>query len=134
MNALEVTPDKSLIIAGGYQHIRMYDMVSNTPIMNLEGVTKNITRIGLQEDGRWMYTGGEDCRVRIWDMKTQICKRAFDCQTPINAVALHPNQVEMAIGSQGGRVYLWDVKSDAHEQCVPEVEASVQDVAISPDG
>lgn len=40
----------------------------------------------------------------------------------------------MAIGSQGGRVYLWDVKSDAHEQCVPEVEASVQDVAISPDG
>lgn len=134
MNALEVTPDKSLIIAGGYQHIRMYDMISNTPIMNLEGVTKNITRIGLQEDGRWMYTGGEDCRVRIWDMKTQICKRAFDCQTPINAVALHPNQVEMAIGSQGGRVYLWDVKSDAHEQCVPEVEASVQDVAISPDG
>lgn len=112
----------------------MYDMVSNTPIMNLEGVTKNITRIGLQVDGRWMYTGGEDCRVRIWDMKTQICKRAFDCQTPINAVALHPNQVEMAIGSQGGRVYLWDVKSDAHEQCVPEVEASVQDVAISPDG
>lgn len=67
-------------------------------------------------------------------MKTQICKRAFDCQTPINAVALHPNQVEMAIGSQGGRVYLWDVKSDAHEQCVPEVEASVQDVAISIDG
>lgn len=123
-----------MIIAGGYQHIRMYDMISNTPIMNLEGVTKNITRIGLQEDGRWMYTGGEDCRVRIWDMKTQICKRAFDCQTVINAVALHPNQVEMAIGSQGGRVYLWDVKSDAHEQCVPEVEASVQDVAISPNG
>lgn len=103
MNALEVTPDKALIISGGYQHIRMYDMVSNTPIMNLEGVTKNITRIGLQEDGRWMYTGGEDCRVRIWDMKTQICKRAFDCLAPINAVALHPNQVEMAIGSQGER-------------------------------
>lgn len=57
MNALEVMPDKSLIIAGGYQHIRMYDMVSNTPIMNLEGVSKNITRVGLQEDGRWMYTG-----------------------------------------------------------------------------
>lgn len=59
VNALEVTPDKALIIAGGYQHIRMYDMVSNTPTMNLEGVTKNITRIGVQEDGRWFYTGNK---------------------------------------------------------------------------
>lgn len=134
MNALEITPDKSLLVAGGYQHIRIYDMVSNTPVMNLEGVSKNISRIGFQEDGKWMFTGGEDNRVRIWDMKTQICKRAFDCQAPINAVALHPNQVEMVIGAQSGRIYLWDVKSDAHEQCVPEVEASVQDVAISPDG
>lgn len=134
MNALDVTPDKTMLVAGGYQHIRLYDMISNTPVVNFEGVAKNITRVGFQEDGKWMFTGGEDCRVRIWDMKTQICKRAFDCQTPINAVALHPNQVEMAIGSYGGRVYLWDVKSDVHEQCVPEVDASVQDVAISPDG
>lgn len=123
-----------MLVAGGYQHIRLYDMITNTPVVNFEGVAKNITRVGFQEDGKWMFTGGEDCRVRIWDMKSQICKRAFDCQTPINAVALHPNQVEMAIGSYGGRVYLWDVKSDAHEQCVPEVDASVQDVAISPDG
>lgn len=134
MNALEVTPDKQLIVAGSYQHIRMYDMTTDRPITNLEGIVKNITRIGFQEDGKWMFTGGEDCRVRIWDMKSHICKRAFYCQTAINAVALHPNQVEMAIGSQDGRVYLWDVKSDAHEQCVPEVEASVQDVAISPNG
>lgn len=81
-----------------------------------------------------MYTGGEDCRVRIWEMNTQNCKRAFDCQTPINAVCLHPNQVEMAIGSQGGGVYLWDVKSDLHEQLIPEVDASIQDISISRNG
>lgn len=109
-------------------------MISNTPVVNFEGVAKNITRVGFQEDGKWMFTGSEDCRVRIYDMRSQICKRAFDCQTPINAVSLHPNQVEMAIASLGGRIYLWDIKSDAHEQCVPEVDASVQDVAISPDG
>lgn len=81
-----------------------------------------------------MYTGGEDCRVRIWDLNAQNCKRAFDCQTPINAVCLHPNQQEMAIGSQGGGVYLWDVKSDVHELLIPEVDASIQDISISQNG
>ena len=134
VNALDVTPDKGMIAAGGYQHIRLYDMVSNTPVYIFEGISKNITRLGFQEEGKWMFSGGEDCRVRIWDMKSHICKRAFDCQAPINSVCLHPNQVEMAIASSGGSVYWWDVKSDQHEQVVPEVDASVQDVAISPDG
>jgi G protein beta subunit-like protein len=95
-----------------------------------------VLRVGFQEDGKWMYTGGEDCRVRIWDMLSPnpSCKRMFDCLHPVNAVCLHPNQVELAIGSQGGSVYLWDVKSDMHEQLIPEKDSSIQDIAISPDG
>lgn len=64
---------------------------------------------------------------------TPACKRIFDCQWPVNAVSIHPNQVELAIGSQGG-VYLWDIKSDKHEHLIPEVDASIQDIAISPNG
>jgi target of rapamycin complex subunit LST8 len=87
----------------------------------------------LQEEGKWMFTGG--CSdVRIWDLNSSnpVCKRLFDCLSPVNAVSLHPNQVELAIGAQNGGVYLWDVKSDKHEQLIPEVDTSIQDVAISP--
>ena len=38
------------------------------------------------------------------------------------------------IGLQDGGVFLWDVKSESHEKLVPDLDASVQDVAISPDG
>lgn len=136
VNALDITPDKSMLVACGYQHIRLYDMQTNNPIVNFDGISKNVTRVGFQEDGKWMYTGGEDSRVRIWDMSSQspTCKRIFDCLHPINGVCLHPNQVELAIGTQGGGVYLWDINSEAHEQLIPEVDASIQDIAISPDG
>lgn len=96
MNALEITPDRSMIaaageppgpwghragpgtlltpcpvLAAGYQHIRMYDLNSNNPnpVINYDGVSKNITSVGFHEDGRWMYTGGEDCMARIWDLR-----------------------------------------------------------------
>uniref|UniRef100_A0A674MH95 Target of rapamycin complex subunit lst8 n=1 Tax=Takifugu rubripes TaxID=31033 RepID=A0A674MH95_TAKRU len=70
VNSLEVTPDRSMIAAAGYQHIRMYDLNSNNPnpVINYDGVSKNITSVGFHEDGRWMYTGGEDCLARIWDL------------------------------------------------------------------
>lgn len=61
----------TLVAAAGYQHIRMYDLNSNNPnpVINYDGVSKNITSVGFHEDGRWMYTGGEDCMARIWDLR-----------------------------------------------------------------
>ena len=49
----------------------MYDLNSNNPnpVINYDGVSKNITSVGFHEDGRWMYTGGEDYMARIWDLR-----------------------------------------------------------------
>lgn len=60
-----------LPVPAGYQHIRMYDLNSNNPnpIISYDGVSKNIASVGFHEDGRWMYTGGEDCTARIWDLR-----------------------------------------------------------------
>jgi WD40 repeat protein len=56
----------------------MYDLNSSNPnpVINYEGVSKNVTGIGFQEEGKWMYTGGEDCSARIWDLR--YCNRVHD--------------------------------------------------------
>lgn len=47
---MDITPDKYVVAAAGYQHIRMYDLASNNPnpVINYEGVLKNITGLGFQ--------------------------------------------------------------------------------------
>ena len=67
-----------LLLVAGYQHIRMYDLNSSNPnpIINYEGVSKNVTGVGFQEEGKWMYTGGEDCSARIWDLR--YCSMVLD--------------------------------------------------------
>ena len=50
----------------------MYDINSSSPnaIINYEGVQKNITAVGFHEDGKWMFTGGEDHTAKIWDLRS----------------------------------------------------------------
>ncbi|KAK0158705.1 hypothetical protein PV328_009680 [Microctonus aethiopoides] len=71
VNALDITPDKHVIAAAGYQNIFMHDLDSGSPnsVLNYEGASKNVTGLGFQVDGKWMYTGSEDCSARIWDLR-----------------------------------------------------------------
>ncbi|XP_058810141.1 target of rapamycin complex subunit lst8 [Phymastichus coffea] len=138
VNSLAITPNKNIIAAAGYQHIRMYDLNSNStnPIINYEGVSKNISGLGFQEDGKWMFTSGEDCSARIWDLRSSTfqCQRIFQVSAPVNSVVLHPNQVELIVGDQSGVIHLWDLRSDRNEQLIPESETSIQSISINTDG
>jgi G protein beta subunit-like protein len=39
------------------------------PVVSFDGHTNNVTSVGFQKDGRWMYTGCEDGMVKIWDLR-----------------------------------------------------------------
>ncbi|XP_025409211.1 target of rapamycin complex subunit lst8 [Sipha flava] len=134
VNALEITPDRQLLAAAGFQHIRMYDLNSSNPnpILNYEGISKNITGVGFHEDGKWMFTCGEDYCARVWDLRSRNlqCQRIFETNAPITSICLHPNQGELILGDQSGLLHLWDLKTDHNEQLIPEVDASIQCVAI----
>lgn len=138
VNGLDITPDGQMVAACGYQHIRMYDLASANPdpVLNYDRVVKNVTRVGFQEDGKWMYSGGEDNTAKIWDLRSNQlqCQRMLVTLGPVNAVCLHPDQSQIMVGDQLGNIYMWDLKTDKNEQLIPEAEASIQDIAIDPEG
>lgn len=49
--------------------IRLETSIALIQVVNYDGVSKNVTAVGFHEDGKWMYTGGEDCSARIWDLR-----------------------------------------------------------------
>ncbi|XP_002736782.1 target of rapamycin complex subunit lst8-like [Saccoglossus kowalevskii] len=138
VNCLEITPDGQLLSAAGYQHIRMYDLNSNNPnaVINYDGVSKNVTAVGFQEDGKWMFTGGEDCSARIWDLRSRSlqCQRIFQVNAPVNCVCLHPNQGELYVGDLSGAIHIWDLNTDHNEQLIPEPDSSIQHISIDTEG
>jgi len=137
VNALEITPDKKLLAAAGYQHIRMYDITSGNPnsVVNYDGISKNVTAVGFQEEGKWMFTGGEDCSVRIWDLRSRNlqCQHIFQVNSPVNTVVLHSNQVELIVGDQSGAIHMWDLRTDHNEHLIPEPDAAIHSISIDDD-
>lgn len=96
-------------------------------------MSKNVTDIGFEQDGKWMYSGGEDGRARIWDLRTRnlTCPKAFETHSPVTCIALHPNQVELFVGDQSGVIHRWDLRTDHNEQLIPEADTMILDVAIN---
>jgi len=47
----------------------MFEVSSNkgSPVVNYEGVSKNVMGVGFQEEGRWMYTGNSLNKVNNSD-------------------------------------------------------------------
>jgi G protein beta subunit-like protein len=138
VNDMEITPDRQMLAVAGYQHIRMFDLAghNSNPLVNYDGIQRNVTVVGFQEDGKWMFTGGEDNSARIWDLRSRNlqCQRIFQVNSPVNTIVLHPNQAELFIGDQSGIIHIWDLKTDNNVQEIPEPDAMIQSVSIDPDG
>ena len=92
-----------------------------------------------------MFTGGEDCSARIWDLKMRnlSCQRIFKANAPVTCVCLHPNQQvcpsegwlvssdsllqEMVVGDQSGVIHIWNLQVT---QLCPPTTASVKSFLI----
>eukprot|EP01027_Heterolobosea_sp_BB2_P002333 GEZU01003492.1.p1 GENE.GEZU01003492.1~~GEZU01003492.1.p1 ORF type:complete len:159 (-),score=9.37 GEZU01003492.1:62-538(-) len=118
VNCLAVSPDKQILAAAGHHHVRLFEVNSNNPapMNSLEGHKNNITTLGWQRDGKWIYTGSEDNTIRIWDMRTLTCQRTYKCDAAVNSLSLHPNQGEIFSADQNGVIRVWDLTANAQAQ------------------
>jgi WD40 repeat protein len=70
--------------------------------------------IAVSPDGRLALSGGEDAKVRLWDLATGQLMRTFmgkGVPTPVHAVAFSPDGKWALSGGEGQVLKLWNVSS-----------------------
>ena len=67
VNKLEITPYKRYLAAAGNPHIRLFEVNSQNlqPVTSYDGHQGNVTAVGFEREGRWMYSGSDDGTVKI---------------------------------------------------------------------
>ena len=138
VNKLEISPDKQILAAAGNPTIKIFEVnASNpSPILTHEGHQGNVTAIGFERDGRWMYSGSDDGTVKLWDARQgSRHTREYESRAAVTTVALHPNGAELLSGDANGNIRVWDLTMNACScELVPEVGVAVRSVSVASDG
>ena len=133
VNKLEITPDKSAIAAAGNPSLRLFDLRTGTAT-SYDGHTNNVTAVGFQRDGKWLFTGSEDGTIKIWDVRAPGCQREYESGCAINSVAIHPSQGELISGDRDGNIRVWDLAQNAcSAELVPDGPKAIRCVSVAHD-
>lgn len=97
------------------------------------------TCLAFNADGSLLAAGGEDGRIRLWDVASGRLVRILAGQgNDVLAVAFHPSQPLLASAGRDGTVTLWDVNTGATRSSLGPIDSkkpvAMYSLAFSPDG
>lgn len=136
-NQLEITPNKKYLAAAGNPHIKLFELASNNPnvVSSFSAHKSNVTSIGFEKQGEFLYSGSEDGTIKIWDPRVPNYQREFVHTDPCNTVKLHPNQNDLIAGHQNGSLCVYDLRATKKRlDMTVDVDSSVRSLTVTEDG
>ncbi|EGT35404.1 hypothetical protein CAEBREN_02963 [Caenorhabditis brenneri] len=150
VNALSLTSTGRDLAVGAWQRVRIYDVSSGKDPKATIELPKNVSVVGFEATGRWMYTGGEDGVCRIWEMRNNqlVANRLLSFSgAGVTSIVPNINQTDIFISTSCGHVWIWDVvnhmfmrlpmpddlKMQEHVQKLAVIQ-HVQKLAVHPSG
>ncbi|BFU23326.1 WD domain, G-beta repeat containing protein [Entamoeba histolytica HM-1:IMSS-B] len=137
MNKMVISPDRSYLAVASNPQVKIWDLNSKmvAPVKSYEGHKANVCGIGISREGQYIYTCSEDGTAKTWEPRTCSTFRDISFGSPCNCIALHPNQSEIIVGLQDGRLCVWDTRNNViSQEIIPELNQSIQSVDITADG
>ena len=100
----------------------------------LTGHASYLRTVAMAPDGSWLVTGGQDGRVRVWDVATGQERAALQGHTAwVSAVAVAPDGSWLASCGLDETVRIWDVASGRERAALQGHTKFVNEVAVAPD-
>ncbi len=145
--ALAITPDgRYLVSAGGSDssggEVFVWNAHSFEFVRALSGHEKVVRRVAITHDGTVLATGGDDEKIRTWELKTGTLLGTMDAVLPVRSLGFSPVGNQLACCTMlSDQVQIWDWKQGklvfllSGDVQIPMMDnGALFDVQYSPDG
>jgi WD40 repeat protein len=143
IGAIAFSPDGSLIAAGTYGAVVLFEVSTGRRVGELIGITEAVRSLAFSPDGKYFATGAgrpaQAGEIKIWAVTSdfwtkpaaQTIRAHRDC---IYAIAFSPDSKTLASTSYDHMIYLWNPATGQEIKSLKEHTDAVFDLAFSPDG
>lgn len=104
--AAAYSPDGKFIATASFDNtLKLWDAATGKEIKTYGGTgghTKQVVALAFNQDGSSLASGSTDNTVKTWDVPVNAPIRSFKSNDAVNAVALSPDGLKLAIGGKDG--------------------------------
>lgn len=134
------SPDGSYVATGCNKSTTIFRMQDGMKLCELIDADVDTDRdnyircLRFSPDGKFLITGGEDRRLRLWDVEARKILKVFDGhEQDIYDLDVSPDGKYLVSGSGDRTVRIWDMQSSSLLR-VLKLDDGVTSVAVSPNG
>jgi WD40 repeat protein len=107
VDAVAVTPDGRRAVSGSSDDIlNVWDLKRGTKLATLKGHEGIVDTVAVTPDGRRAVSGARDGTLKVWDLLSYKLLATFSGDYSINACAVAPDGLTIAVDDSSERVYL----------------------------
>ncbi|KAI4458257.1 wd40 repeat protein [Holotrichia oblita] len=134
--SLNSTADWIALGCSGFGQLLVWEWQSETYVLKQQGHSNNMTCVAYSIDGQLLGTGGEDGKVKLWNVHSGFCFVTFQEHTNASGLAFSPTPASTTLASVSWdkTLKVWDAieKGSAHETI--ELLSDGLCVAFNPNG
>jgi NACHT domain- and WD repeat-containing protein len=108
VSAVSVNYEHSRLISGSSHSLKIWNWPARA--VNPGTLTKPsgwIHTINITSDGRYAISGDEQKTLKIWNLDTKACEKIIECQIPVRAALITPDNQLAIIAKMGGVGIYW---------------------------
>ena len=122
---------------GSIRQWRVSDWLEIKPVIKPDAIMNSIA---VSPDGKWIASGGVDCKVTIWNATNhqKASESAKQYQTKVTALDVSPDSSFIAAGSEDGLMIVWRLESGEFSACPLKLRhpggSRITSIKFSPSG
>ncbi|MEM1368997.1 MAG: WD40 repeat domain-containing protein [Cyanobacteria bacterium P01_H01_bin.15] len=133
--ALSISPDSRVLVSGGLDGIRVWDLSKSRPLYTLSLLESPIYDLEIHPDGTLLISANQSGVVEYWDLRSGQKISDFKAhEQTVEKLAISPDGQTLITGSRDRLIRVWDIATQSLRFELKGHIGPIRGLALHPDG